>query len=239
MRWILLGLLVLVAACGGEDGNPLRAAADRLGELDATRLSMELEASSGEAEVGFAVDGELDLPDGEGGGLPVADLRTASRSGRDVLERRLLVTGDAGYVVVDGEATELEGAALESLRVPESGDGPVALHLEDWIVDAETTTSGDRTRVTGAANVEVVLRDLAAVAQGFAATELPELGTGAAGSVRSSTVVAELDGDDDLRMLEAVIELAAPDAPEQLGVVTIRFRLELAPLDAPLRVAAP
>lgn len=269
----MLALILALGACGGEDdptasqeaedeGSPLEQTAARLRELRSGTMDLRLEASergasSGEV-VGFAVSGSFGV--GEAGALPVADLTYTQLVGTEELTSRLLSTEDGAYVELDGVAYELPDEAAASLEMPsDGGDSPIGgLRLVDWFMKPTTVQAevdGTRVdRVSGRADVAVVLADLFATSSGFSTEPLAIDGdlnkeevAALERAVRSSSVELLSDADDhDLRSLDVDIEIGTEfgiedldTAFERLAGLRIHFALSLTDHGAEIDVQAP
>jgi hypothetical protein len=102
--------LVLLGACGGgDDGGALTDAEDAMAELRAGRIELQLAAAAGGDDptgpVGFRIAGPFSF-EGDGA-LALADLTYTRLLGDEELTTQVVSTGDAVYVVTDGEVVEL------------------------------------------------------------------------------------------------------------------------------------
>jgi hypothetical protein len=246
-------LLVLLGACGGDDG-PVAPVAGRLEDLRSATMDVQLisTTSSGTAKLGFEVRGPFSFS--EDHELPVFDLTTTEIVGGDTVERRVVSTGDRAYIVSGAGADELSADERAALRQPGGTSGGVSgLNLTDWIEDPTATTKDNVERITGKADVVVVVRDLISLSQGFGVdgrAVLPQIGESESDDLRAATrratVELESDADDhDLHHLEVVLEFAA-DAPggakgplASFAGITVTLRLDLDGNGEPVRVTAP
>lgn len=249
-RWRLLLLTgLVVAGCGGGegsgDGDALADTAESLRQLQSGTLDLRLEvrATAGPEDevVGFAVAGPFSV--GGGGRLPVARLAYTEQAGTTETSSVLVATGDAAFLEVDGVAYELGDDQVAALALPDSEDGALdALHLGDWLtspqVQRDELDGVAVDRITGEADVPVVLGDLLAVSAGFGAPGIvaveDERAAALERAVRSSSVevVSTHDGHQ-LRRLAVELQLGA-DLPEevraaleQFAGATVRFTLLL------------
>lgn len=241
-----------LAACG-DDGGPLADADKAMAELHAGRLRVQLSATAGTDEatgpVGFRMEGPFSTADGE---LPVLDLRYTSLLGDDEAVTRVVSTGEAVYVVADGEVTEVPPEDAGALRLGDGGGGVADLGIAGWVRDPKVETRDDGSRtVTGTVDVADWLSDLARIGE--------QVGGGAGGDrrlddeaterlqglARSSRLTAELGPDDLPRSLRTVVDFAGR-VPEELrqalgpyAAARIELTLSLEPLTEPLEVAKP
>ncbi len=233
----MVALAAALAGCGGgDDAGPLGPTAARLRSLERATLELELRASGvegteGEA-VGFAVKGPFAL--GSPGSLPTARLESTRLVGTEEITSTLISTGQAAYVEVDGTAYTLSDPQAAALRAPTGdGDGPLdGLRLAQWVIDPQVEAVGGTEKVTGAADVPVVMADLFSVSAGFGVDgQVPAFAIGdeeaevLRRSVRSSSAEVVSDVDDyDLRSLTVDIRLGTDLGRPDLDSALARYR---------------
>ena len=251
----IVGVLLLASACGGGgDGGPLADAEDAMAELEAGRVSLQLSATAGTdqptGEVGFRMEGPFSFA--SDGDLPVLDLEYVQLlGGDDEAVTRVVSTGRAVYVVVDGKVTEVPPERAGALRLGDGGEGFADLGIGGWVEDAEVEERADGASVVrGRADVADLLSDLARIGAQVGGGEGPgnldrEAARRLDGLARSSEVVVELAEDDLPRNLRAVVDFGGrvPDELRQaLGryaSARIQLTLSLERITEPLSVEAP
>lgn len=140
---------------------------------------------------GFTVEGALDVS----GERPLPVARLVHRPLGDGPATTLLLTGDDGFVEVDGEAYRLPPAQLAALRIPEGGaiSAISGIRLEEWLLDGATAEDGTW---SGEGDPEVVVADIVGLASGLGATDV------AVGDVQGPLLVTVVARDgDQLRSL--------------------------------------
>lgn len=271
VRLITTPLLVAVvtfaslASCGASDDDSraasvdsdvadvLESAQEAMAALDRGEMVLELRATAGQEEqtapVGFRVEGPFSYA--EGTTLPVLDLTSTNLLGDQEIVTAIVSTGEALFLVADGEVTEVPSDQTAALRLG-SGDSVVGdLGVAGWVREGQVTEGddGDRT-VTGEADAADLLGDLARLgAQVGGGTEPAALDDEAGEQlnrlVRSSDIVLELGPDDLPRSLVATIDFGTDvpaDLEELLGPYAstrLVLTLEMQAIDQPLDVAAP
>ena len=221
-------------------------------------------ASSGDSEetgVGFELTGWFAVA--EEGDLPVADLTYTRLTGPDRITSRFLSTGEAAFVEVDGEWTELDEADVESLRAGASDDGAAeglqGLQLDAWMDEPRLrggpSVGGADTDLLTAGSVDpvAVLNDLIGFASGFESDPeaLPDRLEGE-NSERLRRVVSKAEArlltgraDRLLRSANVLLQLEA-DADEELrdalgplAGVRLEMTVEVEDLNEPVSVEPP
>ena len=244
----LVALLSGVAACGGGDPSTLEAAEQAMADLRAGALVLELTASSPDGgPVGFRMEGPYSIA-GEGE-LPVFDLTYTQLAGEAEVVTQVVSTGEAAFVVVDGEATEIEGETASALRMGE-GEGFTGLGIAGWVVDPTEDRRGDDTVVRGRVDAADLLGDLARIVSqvagaGDAASPSGEDADRLRALVRSSEAEVVV-GDGDLpRTIDLSVDFGG-EVPDELvdalgpyAAATLDLHLELEAIDADLEVDAP
>ena len=202
---------LLLAACGGDDPD-LGDVADDLDRLERASIELRLEAGG----TGFTIRGAFSVSGDRP--LPVANLRYAPL--REGEPTTILLTGDDGFVEVEGVAYRLPAAQLDGLRIPERGAASAvsSIRLDEWLVDP--TRQGDT--YEGDGDATVVLEDILALATGLGAAEVPPVRAGTAGDIRVRVVAS------GTRLQEL---LATGD--------DLRFRLRLSEHGRPVTVTPP
>ncbi|HYD10473.1 MAG TPA: hypothetical protein VEA78_10250 [Acidimicrobiales bacterium] len=252
MRRLVAALVVAVltaAACSDGDRSTLHAAEDAMAELDAGDLVLELTASAPDgATVGFRMTGPYSVDGGEGD-LPVFDVTYAQLLGETTIETQVLSTGEEAFVVVDGDATQLEGETVERLRLGD-GEGFTGLGIAGWVLEPEEQRRGDDTVVSGRVDVADLFGDLSSIlAQASGGAELAAPEGDAADRLRelvresSAEVVV---GDDDLpRTIDLTVDFGG-EVPDELvdvlgpyAAATLTLHVELERIDGDLEVEAP
>ncbi len=256
---VLIASAVLVAALGacGDDGhdNPLADAERAMAELNEGRITLELNATAGAAEatgpVGFRMEGPFSFT-GDGA-LPVLDLQYTRLLGQNEQTSRVLSTGEAMYVVADGQTTAVPANATGGLRLGDGDgdDGFADLGIAGWIEQPVTSKAKDGSRiVTGEVDVADLLSDLARTgAQAGIGLDADDLDGDAAENLRRqvkrSEMVVEIGADDLPRSVQATVDFGddlPPKLTEVLGPYAstrIHLTLSIERLAEPLRVAAP
>jgi hypothetical protein len=217
----LVASLALATACNSGSSGPgdtLSDAEAHLSDLTEADISLELTASTDETEpVGFRVEGPFSFE--SDGDLPVLDLTYTRLLGSE--EEQVTIESDGTTVTVDGE--EVPEDRVGALRL---GDGDVAgledLDLSDWVEDAEQTTDGGTTTVTGTLDGSAMLRDLNRITSEVAGAEgLAQLDDRTAAQLEkritdsSIEVVTEGGGEHRFRSLQATIQFGK-DVPSAL-----------------------
>jgi hypothetical protein len=248
-RVLALGALLSgVAACGGGDPSTLEAAEEAMADLRAGELVLELTASSPDGgPVGFRMEGPYSI--GGEGELPVFDLTYTQLAGEAEVVTQVVSTGAAAFVVVDGEATEIEGDAASALRMGE-GEGFTGLGIAGWVVDPIEEQRGDDTIVTGRVDAADLLGDLARIVSqvagaGDAASPSGDDVDRLRGLVRSSEAEVVVGADDLPRAIDLSVDFGG-EVPDELvdalgpyAAATLDLHLELEAIDAGLEVDAP
>lgn len=237
MRALLrLAVVALLAvSCGSDEADGvLSDAQDHLAELTEGRIDFSLTASAGgTGPVGFRIEGPFSFGDGT---VPVLDLTYTRIRGdaEDVV--RVRADGASVTVTEDGETTEVPERRLGALRLDDgAATGVDEFALSEWFDDVDVATSGDRTTLTGRADVPALLADL----NRFVAEVAGEAGVGPLDdtaadriedAVRRATLTLTTEGDDHrLRTLEASLDFGAR-APARLADALGRYarpRLDL------------
>jgi hypothetical protein len=189
-RPLLVAAIGLLAACS-DSGTGLDDAADRLGDLDQASIVLSLRAG----DEGFTIEGAFSVDDEHA--LPVAELTYTPTD--DGPATTVLLTGDDGFVEVDGDAYRLPPAQLDALRIPDGGAASAIsqIRLEQWF-DGDIEGGGGI--FEGAADEAVVLEDVVALASGLGAAAVPLVDDDAVGELTVRAVVA---GAGDLHELAA------------------------------------
>lgn len=222
MRRLALVPLVLVAACGGDDGSVLADAEEHLAGITQADVALELTASTPTSgPVGFRLEGPFDFE--SGGDLPVLDLTYTRLLGDEEQAVRVVSDGESVTVEQDGaDPIEVPDDELDALRLGDGGAaGLEGLDIADWVEDAEETEDGSTTTVTGELDAAALLQDLNRIVAEVAGAEgLAQLEGDAAeelaSHVRESTIEIVTEGDDHrLRSLDAAVDFGR-DVPEGL-----------------------
>ena len=249
-------LVAALGACGDDGGDhPLADAERAMAELKEGRITLELNATAGADEptgpVGFRMEGPYSFT-GDGT-LPVLDLQYTRLLGQNEQTSRVLSTGEAMYVVADGQTTEVPANATGGLRLGDGdGDGGFAdLGIAGWIEQPVTSKAKDGSRiVTGEVDVADLLSDLARTgAQAGIGLDAKDLDGDAAERLRRqvqrSEMTVEMGADDLPRTVRATVDFG-DDVPSRLSEVLgpyastrIHLILGIERLAEPLRVAAP
>ena len=221
--------VALLPACGEPSGaDVVRRAAERLAEVRAGELELEVKIAheDGSGGMGFRVSGPFSFP--EDGGLPEVRLEYTRVVG-DEEAAGTLTAGQGGAAMRVGdttrELTRAERALLESANP--RGDGR-PLDVGRWIADAEI--DGER-RVRGRLDVAAVVSDLLALQRG-AVGGAPELDERDAERLSRAAEKADyelqVNETGTPRAFDAEVLLAAENLPDGLGGVrfTLRFRLD-------------
>lgn len=221
--------VALLSACGEPSGaDTVRRAAERLAEVRAGELDLEVRIAheDGSGGMGFRVSGPFSFP--AGGGRPEARLEYTRVVGEEEA-RGTLTAGADGATMRIGETTrELTAAELALLESASPRGDAKPLDVGRWIADAER--DGER-RVHGRLDVAAVVGDLLALQRGAGggAPDLDERDTERL-SRAAERAVYELAVDDTgaPRAFDAEVLLGADDLPEGLSGVrfTLRFRLD-------------
>jgi hypothetical protein len=273
-RWpVLLALVLVTAACAGggqressSDGSVpdgregsgdavaiLGETSDRLAEVTSGNLRFSMLAGAVDHErgdVGFSLEGPFDL---EGGGLPVAELTHTQVVGETRATATFVSDGTRAYVVVDGQAYELddEQAAALGTRTG-SGDpdeeGLSGLRLERWVTDPQVVDAeGETTRITGGVDVATALPELLSFGARLGADDAglrpasPGDGEALARSTRSAEAeVVTGSSDRLLRRLHLVVVFGAgDDVPEAYRSARMEVELVIDDPNEPVSVKAP
>ena len=237
-----------LAACGGDDPTTLEAAEEAMAELAAGELLLELTASSADAgPVGFRMAGPYSI--GGEGELPVFDVEYTQLAGEAEVVTRVVSTGSAAFVVVDGEATEIEGDAASALRMGE-GEGFTGLGISGWIDEPTEDRRGDETVVTGRVDAADLLGDLARIVSQVGGGGDGEVPSGEDAErlrslVRSSRAEVVVGEDDLPRAIDLTVDFGG-EVPEELidalgpyAAATLELHLELEAIDEDLTVEPP
>lgn len=241
-----------LTACSG-DGGPLAEAEDAMAELEAGRLRLSLSATAGADDdrtgpVGFRMEGPFSTA---GGGLPVLDLRYTRLLGTEESVTRVVSTGNAVFVVVDGEVTPVPPERSARLRLGDGDGGMADLGIAGWVEDPQVREGDGGVRtVTGKLDVADLLSDLARIGEqaggGEGGGRLDADGARRLSDLAAAReVVVELGADDLPRSLRAVVDFAGrvPDElREALGAYAsprLELTLSLERLTEPLVVEAP
>ena len=245
---VLVALVAPLAACGGADPSTLEAAEEAMADLRAGQLSLELTASSPDGgPVGFRMEGPYSIA-GEGE-LPVFDITYTQLAGEAEVVTQVVSTGEEAFVVVDGEATRIEGDAAEGLRMGE-GEGFTGLGIAGWVVDPEEDRRGDDTVVTGRVDAADLLGDLARIVSqvagaGDAAAPSGDDADRLRSLVRSSDAEVVVGEDDLPRTIDLTVDFGG-EVPDELvdalgpyAAATLELHLELDAIDEDLEVDAP
>jgi hypothetical protein len=254
-RALLLALaVVLLAACGGESGDPntiMRETAAKLGEIKSAkpfRLRIAVDPREGN-EFGFEIDGAVALCDADDE-LPRLDVAyTQFAQGKEAVAQ-LISTGTDSFIEIEGTAYQLPDAQEAELRnaceeVVSEG-GLEQLRVDDWVL--EPSAEGEN-QVRGRLNVVAVINDLVDVARAFGGSRLSRLDSDDARRIAEATEESrfELERGDDglLRRLELEADLGfdvPQDLRDALGDVVgakVTFELSLDDLNTEIEVSAP
>src|SRR5687767_727896 len=109
---------------------------------------MRLAASSGgqlEGEVGFSIEGPFSFEDP--GKLPLAEWELTRFAGEEEVTLTFISTGDAAFVVLDGQAYELPPEQIENIGPANLDGGLNGLRVDEWVVEAEETEGAEDTEV--------------------------------------------------------------------------------------------
>jgi hypothetical protein len=249
---VLLAVATLgLAACGGDGGegeakdrDPVAAAQARLAEVDRATIDVRFVAAAGDGatpgkDVGFALEGPFQLPDGDGD-LPVAALTSTRLLGDREVQSRFVSTGKRAWVVTEQPAkvVELRGPQLDALRGSTGGGGAdlTALHLSKWFATRKTTSTNDTVTVTGTLDAPTAIADVLALSGGLVGDAPAIEGDDAdrlRALVRSSNVKLVTDRDDGtIRTLHFDVHFAPEDQPKVAEVLPelagVDLRLDLA-----------
>lgn len=243
-----LALASVVAACGGDDPTTLEAAEEAMADLRAGELLLELTASSPDGgPVGFRMEGPYSI--GGEGELPVFDLTYTQLAGETEVVTQVVSTGDEAFVVVDGEATPVEGDAADALRMGE-GEGFTGLGIAGWVVDPTEDRRGDEIIVSGRVDAADLLGDLARIVSQVAGAGDAEAPSGDdADRLRSLVRSSEAEivvGEDDLpRSIDLSVDFGG-EVPDELvdaigpyAAATLELHLDLVRIDEDLEVESP
>ena len=249
IRRALLVAVVALAACGGDDGGdgPLAGAERAMADLDAGRIDLQLSASAGGDEptgpVGFRVVGPFSF-DGEGNA--VLDLEYTRLLGSEEAVTQVVSTGDAVYVVTEGDVVEVPAEQASALRLGDGSGGIADLGVAGWVREPSVVDG----TVTGEVDVADFLTDLARVgAQVSGDVDVAPLEGDAAERLAALAQSSEAEivlGDDDLpSSIRIVVDFGSevpPELQDALGpYASARLELSVAleRLDEPLTVEAP
>lgn len=246
---IALAAGTALAACGGGgDGTTLEQAEEAMADLDAGNLVLELTAATpGVEPVGFRMEGPYSV--GGEGELPVFDVTYTQLLGETTIETQVVSTGSEAFVVVDGEATAIEGDAAESLRMGE-GEGFTGLGIAGWVLDTDEDRRGDDTVVTGRVDVADLFGDLSRIISQASGGGDVEVAEGEAadrlrGLVRESRAEVVVGPDDVPKSIDLTVDFGG-DVPEELvealgpyAAATFELRVELAAIEPDLTVERP
>ncbi|HUP86579.1 MAG TPA: hypothetical protein VM143_13000 [Acidimicrobiales bacterium] len=223
----LATVALAVGACGdgsSKSDDPVEAAQDSLANVKRVTIELRLTATAGSADdrtgdVGFALTGPLQLPEGDGD-LPIADLRSTRMFGRakGEVETQFVSTGSRAWVSNGSELVELKGKQLDGLRGTTKGGADLeALHLSRWFATRKVTERGGTTTVTGTLDAPSAINDVVTLAgssggdaggarlQGKDAEQLRSL-------VRSSSVELVSSADGGLQRLHFDVHFAPDEA---------------------------
>ena len=261
----LLALLACLALAGCGDDEPaqvLSETAQKLGEVRSGDLSMRFVASpkakGADGDIGFELEGPFSVA--EPGALPVADIEYTQLTGPRQGKAKLISTGRAAYVRVEGKLFELPPGRERELRRAKGAlerEGALGeLDIGAWIraprvTEGETVGGAETDKVTAGLDVVAALNDLAALSRGVGARGPGQKLEGESAkqverAVRSSRLEL-LTGKDDrlLRRLTIDVDfgLETPDALRSVvgPVAGGRVLFELG-IDSPnrrVRVAEP
>lgn len=239
----VVGLLAL-GACS-SDPSTLEQAEDALAGLEAGHLTLELSATAEDSgDVGFRVEGPYSFAgDGE---LAILDLSVTELLGDDEESTRVVSTGDAAYVVIGGEVTEVDDPA--SFRLGDD-EGFAELGVAGWAEDIEEEDRGEERVVRGRVNVSDFLADLSLLTAQLGGVDVDALDEDAAerldGLAERSSIEVVVDPDDLPTTIEVEISFGS-DVPEALveafgpyARATMRLSAEIERLDEPLTVERP
>jgi hypothetical protein len=267
-RALFLALAALAAAAGGcgssgsgaeDPGEALSQTAAKLGDIRSGELKLEVIVDPREegGEFGFELAGPFQLAEEEGR-LPTAQVEYTQLADGERETTTVTLTGEKGYITVDGETYELDEDQLERLRAAapaadgEGGsEGLEVLRIDDWLREPESSggdeVGGDSTdRVEAELDVVAAVNDLMALVGGAAGSEVS--GDDARllrESVRNPRLEV-LTGSADrlLRRLRITAEFD-PELPEELSELAraagadVEFLLEIANPNEPVEVEAP
>ncbi|HEX9968811.1 MAG TPA: hypothetical protein VGB03_01630 [Acidimicrobiales bacterium] len=258
-RWALVALAA-VAACGtggGGASSVLEEATEKLAEVRSGELHLRVTASTLAAdarEVGFDVKGPFALSD-TAGGLPKVRFAYTDLLGAKSATTTFVSDGDRAFVEHGGRTTPVPEDDVAHLRGKADTKKAAALgglRLDEWADDPEQSEDGGT--VTAEVDAVAALNDVFGVAASVGAdsgSTFPRIeGKDAERfrrAVRSSRMEVETAGDNVLRALRLVIELAPPDADkERIQRLLGRFNgarlavtLELDRVNQPVEVSAP
>ena len=205
-RCLLVGLLVVVAACSDDETSPLDAAEEAMADLDAGRIDLQLSATAGGDDatgpVGFRIAGPFSF---EGEGSAVVDLAYTRLLGDEEVTTQVVSTGDAVFVVADGEVVEVPPEDAAALQLGDGEGGVADLGIAGWLRDPQV----DGSTLTGEVDVADFLTDLARIG----------------GQVSGDGASGALDGDAAERLgglarsSEGTIVLGEDDLPSSIHVV--------------------
>lgn len=253
-RFVLVAAVAIAGGgCGGGETGPLAEAEDAMAELESGRLDLRLASTAGEdggvGPVGFRMEGPFSTA---GGTLPVLDLRYTRLLADQESVIQVVSTGEAAFVVTDGETVEVPPDDAARLRLGD-GDGGIAdLGIAGWVRDPKVEDRGGGVRVVrGTVDVADFLSDLARIGAqaGGGGRGEPLEGDDAAERLRrlarSSEFSAELGPDDLPRSLRTVVDFGGQvpeEVREALGSYAsarLELTLSLERLTGPLEVKAP
>lgn len=220
MKRLLIGVLLCSAvSCAPDVGEKaarsLQLISDiRSGVMD---LVVRIETSDASASTGLTLEGAFMLPE-EQGALPEADLTYTQNQGDDSTTARFISNGEAMFVEVDGERTDLPPEQVETFRTtgdPEAASVFGTLDVSDWIPRPEIQEDGDLATITGELDVVAALNDIFEVGRRFGGVELPALEGDEAerveAAVRASTAEITAGPDGLLRHLLVEIDLGVEE----------------------------
>lgn len=249
---VLAVAALLLASCGDGEDEPLAAAEDAMADLRAGHVRLQLSATAGDdgaGPIGFRVEGPFSFEgDTE---IAVVDLTYTRLLGDEELTSQVLSTGDAVYVVTDGDVAEVPAADAGELRLGDGSGGVADLGIAGWVRDPQVEESDGGGRVvTGEVAVADLLADLARIGAQLGDGETTgvlddEAAQRLQGLARSSSAEVEL-GDDDLPRAATFVVDFGGEVPEELrealgpyASARLELTLAVAPLSEPLVVAAP
>jgi hypothetical protein len=168
-RLLVLAAALVVAGCGGGDGDPgpaLRETAAGLEKVESgvLSLSVRMKPSDGD-EFGYDIEGPVRLGTEER--PATADVEyTQVANGQEATVRLVLAEDGSGFIESNGERTDLTEEQLADLR--DSGsllgqEGLSGLRFADWVADPELDSGDDVDEVKGELDVATALTALQAL----------------------------------------------------------------------------
>ncbi|MFN2588281.1 MAG: hypothetical protein ABR613_09225 [Actinomycetota bacterium] len=243
------------ASCGTISEDPLATAATSLRDIRSGVLGFRLQAETdGGEESGFFVRGSFSLPEDDS--LPVADLTYGRLGTPEEAETGLILTGDAAYAEVDGQAYELPPESVAGMvgAVDLEGGPLFDLELGKWVDDPEVSEGAaldgvPTTAIAGELDVVTALNDLLDLARDAGTLDIPPIEGDEAErlneAVESARLEVVVDDDDAFRRLDVSVDLGAEargalhDALEGLLGVGFELQVSIDRPNEPIEVAPP